>query len=238
MKHFYLIFLILFLLFFSTNIIFAQDIFIGIDIFGELNGGWQNYSYLTYTAEDPWNKIFILHAGLRFSFFPFYRINNKIFNIIPLGLTLMVAYNSCNDFGNYDLYNTYLGRDYDLEFIRFTLMLGYGAGAVDFDWEGRTSYLVSINFGFYYSKFLNGEYWSDEQIKYMGSTPQGFIADDFGIRIELYGSFSIGISKGISFIGISASFFVDINLKDLITSDDEKLTYWSLGVNFGWPIHF
>ncbi len=150
----------------------------------------------------------------------------------------MVACNSCNDFGNYDLYNTYLGRDYELEFIRFTLMLGYGAGAVDFDVESRSSYLVSINFGLYYSKFLNGEYWSYEEIKYEDSTPQGYINDDFGIRIELYGSFSNGFSKRISFLGLSASFFIDINLRDLITTKEEKLTYWSWGVYFGWPINF
>lgn len=48
----------------------------------------------------------------------------------------------------------------------------------------------------------------------------------------------MGFSKNKSLIGFSISIFIDINLKVLINTDDEKLIYWNLGVYFGLPIHF
>ncbi|MEJ5273574.1 MAG: hypothetical protein WH035_05545 [Spirochaetota bacterium] len=85
----FLIFILFFLFLFSFEI-YAQGIFIGIDFFAELNMGWQNYTYLNFTAENPWNFIFILHTGLRFSFFPITRINNRQYNNLPLGLIILV----------------------------------------------------------------------------------------------------------------------------------------------------
>ncbi len=44
MRHFLFFILILFFLYFHGYIMLAQGEFIGIDIFGELSGGCQNYS--------------------------------------------------------------------------------------------------------------------------------------------------------------------------------------------------
>lgn len=237
--HLFLILLlsISFIICFSQKIS-AQEFMINIEPFIEMNLGIQSYTYLTFTAEDPWIYVYPLHAGLRFSFFPVNRINNHIYNNLPLGLTFMVSYFDCNDLGRYDGWNTSLGRGYFLQYLRFTLMLGYGKAVIQSDGVGRHTAMLNINAGFYYSKFLYGYYWGDQQIKYYeGVTPEGHIADDFGIRIELYANYSIGF-KGFSFVGISMSIFVDINLRDLITTEEEKLTYWSWGVYFGWPINF
>lgn len=110
-----------------------REFLLELIFFAELNIGWQNYTYLSFTEQDPRYFIFIFHSGLRFSFFPIIRINNLQYNNLPLGLIIMVAYNFSNNFGRHDCFDTYLGRDYDLNFIRLTLMLGYGGGAVDFD---------------------------------------------------------------------------------------------------------
>ncbi|MCX8058929.1 MAG: hypothetical protein N3A58_05900 [Spirochaetes bacterium] len=232
-----LLIILAFLLFFSPKI-FAQWFIFGTDIFIELNGGFQNYTHLTYTAQKPYNSIFILHTGIRFSLFPIVRFNDKIMQRFPLGLTLIVAYNGSNDFGNYDIFKTHLGRDYDIRFLRFTLMIGYCKGGVDYYQGESGSYLMGFNIGVYYSKFLWAKYRSDTSINWPDPNLKGYILDDLGIRIEYYWSASFGIGTRVSFFGLAFSIFVDINLKDLIVASNEKLTYWSLGLYLAYPIHF